>query len=159
MLRFERAIWIIRRPRHINWWSGYSTIFKLSWYFFPKAIVFLACYSYKKKRLSLLNALAYTPEIKETSRVSIYRSFTVHAILYCCAVPLPSLCFLLIVPKVDIVFCRSISRFCMILIHIPCLCIWNVTRSIFHTSTSFCVNTVRAHFPWSILYEFDYSRE
>ena len=72
--------------------------------FFSESISFWACYSYKKKRLSLLNALACTPEIKETPRVFIYRSFTVPVTLYRCAVPLPPLYFLLIVPKVDIVF-------------------------------------------------------
>ena len=74
---------------------------------FSESISFWACYNYKKKRLPLLYALAYTPEIKETPRVFIYRSFAVSVILYCCAIPLPSLYFLLIVPTVDIVFCRS----------------------------------------------------
>ena len=41
MLEFQRVIWISRRPRCINWWSGYLAIFKLSWYFCCKCISFV----------------------------------------------------------------------------------------------------------------------
>ena len=46
LLGFERVIWISRRLRRINCWSGYSAIFKLSLYFCRKHIlVCWACYS------------------------------------------------------------------------------------------------------------------
>ena len=41
MLEFQRVIWISKRPWHINWWSGNSAIFKLSWYFCRKCISFV----------------------------------------------------------------------------------------------------------------------
>ena len=40
MSRFKKVMWISRWPRHINWWSGYSAIFLLFWYFCLKHISF-----------------------------------------------------------------------------------------------------------------------
>lgn len=40
-LRFGREMWISRWPRHITRWTGYSAIYKLSWYFHPQHIIFV----------------------------------------------------------------------------------------------------------------------
>ena len=55
MLGFERAIWISRRPRRINWWSGYYAIFKLSWDFCRKHISFVELVTVMRLRPLKLN--------------------------------------------------------------------------------------------------------
>ena len=93
MFGFERAIWISRRPRCINWWNGYSAIFESLLIFLQKALYYYYWACYENKCLSLLFIYSY---FRHTITIHyIYNSL--HSLLIFQALRVTSIKFVLVI--------------------------------------------------------------